>query len=278
MSQYYEPMNKKFIKNKMAGGQLFEKWRKNIKVGSASGAAAFVVMGLFFLPMLLFSVYFLVIELITGDTGELGVAAVFALISLLFVGGMFCLAKWAWKRSRITGEKLMQIDAEHNSLSQGELLEFEQQASQPDSYILHFNLLDGIMTRDYLWLGIAGLPQTIIRQSDIIAMAAVRRTNVVGKKNSVTTFLYVISSQGDTIERGEIATAGYYAAPKPVTVLPDGTKVHRGLAAFVPSGGEEPAREVMKLLAKERSDIIVADRVLESGEEFDQWYERLWEV
>lgn len=278
MSKYYEQMNKRFITKKMAGGQLFEKWRRNIKVGSASGAVAFAVMGLFFLPLLIFSVYYLVTELRTGDTGELGVAAVVTLISLLFVGGLFWLAKWAWKRSHITKEKLMQMNAEHNSLSQGELLEFEKQASRPDSYILHFNLLDGIMTKDYLWLGIAGFPQTIIRQRDIIAMAAVRRTNIVGKKNSVTTFLYVISRQGDTKERGEIVTAGYYAAPRPVTVLPDGTKVHRGLAAFVPSGGEEPAQEIMKLLAKDRSDIIVADRVLESGEEFDRWYERLWEA
>lgn len=167
--------------------------------------------------------------------------AIFAVLLALCVLGLV----FSVKNLRKGVDAIIAASAKASGLSEGEVREFDQQALRSDSYILKLknavsaamaNQTDGILTRDYLWLGDAA--NQIMRRSDMAGACLYQWSYYVQRKK-----IWCLSvAVGD--RKGRVITAEV---------------------------SQERGQALLALLQSAHPELRVAPGVLREGKEYDQW-------
>lgn len=143
----------------------------------------------------------------------------------------------------------MKKAAKNSGLTEEELREFDRQAMQSDSSVLHLagkvsaamsGQKDGILTRDYIWLGDVG--SCILKRADIVGASLYHWYYYVNKKR-VSSLNLALLTRENVMSGAEVT--------------------------------EEVGRELMELLAEAHPAIQVHEGILEEGKQFDAWREEL---
>lgn len=167
--------------------------------------------------------------------------AVVAVILALCVFGFIV----AIRHIKDGAEQVIKKAAKNTGLTEEELREFDRQAMQSDSYVLSLNgkvsaamsgQKDGILTRDYIWLGDIG--SCVLKRADIVGASLYHSYYYVNRKRICTLNLALLSRGGVTAS-AEVR--------------------------------EEAGKELMKTLAEAHPTLQVHEGVLEEGKPFDQW-------
>lgn len=245
MEMYFDKMSESYRDKHYPKGSVLEK----SSVESKRGAVVLTVMIALLAAMLGVALYF-EISMIQyymglGDSESIKVGAVIlAITGLLFLlcilGIVFCI-----KSFRNGVETTIRKSAKISGLSENDIREFDRQAMQSDSYILKFKnkvaaavagQKDGILTRDYLWMGDAA--NIIIKREDIVGACFYKWHYYAGKKRVWNQSVVVLN-------RHNIAPSA------------EATR-ESGLA-------------LMELLAAAHPDIHVEKKLLDEGKEYDNW-------
>ncbi len=166
---------------------------------------------------------------------------VFALLILLFLWVMTRLVK----NVKAGPDAAFAACAKKNGFSLEEVQTFDRQALQSDSYILKCagavsaamaNQTDGLLTRDYLWLGDAA--NSILRRSELAGACLYRWSYYAGKKRLHAVSLAVVDRQGRMISA---------------------------------EADTQKGKELLAFLAAQCPGLAVEERLLEEGKEFDNW-------
>jgi len=244
VEQIFEQMNENYCDKYYPKGSVYEKLSAEHKRGSVMLAVVVVFAGCFFGSGLIWVISRIVDNMRDGTSDwqiSLIILAVVGIPFLLCILGLVYAVKNYRKGTAIRIKKSMEL----SGLSEAEVREFDRQAMQSDSYILRFKggvaakvaaQRDGILTRDYLWMGDAtGL---IVKREDIIAACFYKWSYYAGKKKmwcqsvAVLTRQDKMSSAEATSERGQ---------------------------AFI------------ELLVQANPSIYVEKKLLNEGKEYDNW-------
>ena len=248
MEQIFEQMNENYCDKYYPKGSVYEKLNAEHKRGSVVLAVFLVLMGCFFGTVLIWVISRIVDDMRDGNTDLQILLIVLAVVGIPFLLCVLGLV-YAVKNYRKGAEVRIKKSMELSGLSEAEVREFDRQAMQSDSYILRFKggvaakvaaQRDGILTRDYLWMGDAtGL---IVKREDIIAACFYKWSYYAGKKKmwcqsvAVLTRQDKMSSAEATSERGQ---------------------------AFI------------ELLVQANPSIYVEKKLLNEGKEYDNWRKEL---
>ena len=157
-----EQMNEQYREKRFPQGSVLirsnEKTRKSSKV-------LLVLVALLELLLAAGEVYFLSLIRYHKEAGHAEQVTIgwvfFGVLALFFLLLLWAMTKLV-KNAKAGPEATIAACAKHNGLSEEEVREFDRQALRSDSYILKCagavsaamaNQTDGLLTRDYLWLG-----------------------------------------------------------------------------------------------------------------------------
>lgn len=172
----------------------------------------------------------------------------FGVLALLFLLLLWAMTRLV-KNAKAGPEAAFAACAKRNGLSEEEVREFDRQALRPDSYILKCagavsaamaNQTDGLLTRDYLWLGDAA--NSILKRSELAGACLYRWSYYAGRKRLHATSLAVADRAGRMIS-----------------------------AEADPQRG----KELLAFLAAQCPGLSVEENLLREGKEFDAWREGL---
>ena len=241
----FQRMNDDYREKKYPKGSVFErntgKNRNNsiILLVLLAILAAALVAGLFFFMDLI------QYHQLSGNSDEVTVGYVFVgifvvLLALCVLGLVFCV-----KNMKKGVDAIMAASAKASGLTVEDIRTFDQQALQSDSYILKLknavsaamaNQADGILTRDYLWLGDFG--NHIMRRGDIVGACLYQWSYYVNRKRIWALSVAVVNRQNMAIT-----------------------------AEVSPESGAA----LLGLLHRDQPEIVVAPEVLREGKDYDNW-------
>lgn len=201
-------------------------------------SAVFIAGGVYFISLIRYHMEQGNSESVTIGYGFLAVAALLLLLCIL---GIVFLAKGLGKGA----DAVVRASAKASGLSEGELREFDRQAMDSDCYILKLQSAvsaavsgqsDGLLTRDYLWLG--DLQPRVLKRTDIAGACLYEWSYRVNKKR-----IYCLS----------------------ISV------VNRQNLAVTAEASSERGRALLSLLKDAHPHILVPDGILREGKEYDTW-------
>lgn len=240
-----EQMNEQYREKRFPQGSVLirsnEKTRKSSKV-------LLVLVALLELLLAAGEVYFLSLIRYHKEAGHAEQVTIgwvfFGVLALFFLLLLWAMTKLV-KNAKAGPEATIAACAKHNGLSEEEVREFDRQALRSDSYILKCagavsaamaNQTDGLLTRDYLWLGDAA--NSILKRSELAGACLYQWTYYAGRKRLHATSLAVVDHRGRMISAEADTQRG------------------KALLAF---------------LAGQCPGLRVEERLLREGKEFDQW-------
>lgn len=240
-----EQMNEQYREKRFPQGSVLirsnEKARKSSKV-------LLVLVALLELLLAAGEVYFLSLIRYHKEAGHAEQVTIgwvfFGVLALFFLLLLWAMTKLV-KNAKAGPEATIAACAKHNGLSEEEVREFDRQALRSDSYILKCagavsaamaNQTDGLLTRDYLWLGDAA--NSILKRSELAGACLYQWTYYAGRKRLHATSLAVVDRRGRMISAEADPQRG------------------KALLAF---------------LAGQCPGLRVEERLLREGKEFDQW-------
>lgn len=245
MKEYITKMDETYRGKYYPTGSVFEKAAGENKRGSITLAILSGVVSVLLAAVIIFLVSLTRTRMAEGNSDALTIGLIFiavvaALLALCLFGMVVSI-----RHIKDGAEDIIRKSAKISALSEGEVRQFEQQAMQPDSYVLSLtgklsaamaNQKDGILTRDYLWLG--DRTNTILKREEIVGMSLYHWYYYVNKKRVSSLNLAVLSGKN-------------VLASVEVT--------------------EEGGKALMDLLAQAHPAIQVHDGILEEGKQYDAW-------
>ena len=241
----FERMSQEYRDKKYPQGSVFVKSTGKNRTNSLVLIVMLVIVAAALAAGLFYFFDLIAYHTAAGNSDQVTVGYVFvavfaALLALCALGLVFSV-----KNLRRGVGAIIAASARASGLSEGEVRAFDQQAFRPDSYILKLknavsaamaNQTDGILTRDYLWLGDAA--NQIMRRSDMAGAC-----------------LYQWS---------------YYVQRKKVWCLSVSVANRQGLVISAETA-QERGQALLALLKAAHPDLQVAPGVLREGTEYDQW-------
>lgn len=241
----FERMNEAYRAKKYPKGSVFERNTGKNRTNSIILLVLLAIVAAALGAGLFFFIDLIMYHLAAGHSEEATVGYVFVgiflvLLALCVLGLVFCV-----KNMRKGVDAIMAAAAKASGLTVEDIRTFDQQALQSDSYILKLknavsaamaNQADGILTRDYLWLGDFG--NRIMRRSDIVGACMYQWCYYVKRKRIWCLSVSVVNRQNMAIS-----------------------------AEVSPESGAA----LLGLLHRTQPEIQVAPEVLREGKDYDAW-------
>ncbi len=199
MNNYFENMNETYIAKHYPKRSLFESVAKNTK---KNGIGAYI-FSILLLAGSLACLFFLIKTFMQNPVEDTDLRIFFLVVGailLLFAIISIWLIIITFKRNKKGAKEWRKQSAKNSKLNEEEILEFEKQAIQSNSYILKLTSginavlsdnKDGILTRDYIYL--ADLGQTVHRCDKLISACLVEHNIRVhtGSRRQSISYLYI---------------------------------------------------------------------------------------
>lgn len=241
----FERMNDAYREKKYPGGSVFERNTGKNRTNSIILLVILAIVAAALGAGLFYFIDLIRYHLSEGHSEEVGVGYMFVgifavLLALCVLGLVFCV-----KNMRKGVDAIMAASAKASGLTVEDIRAFDQQALQSDSYILKLknavsaamaNQSDGILTRDYLWLG--DFSNRIMRRGDIAGACLYQWSYYVKRKRIWVLSVSVVNRQGLEIS-----------------------------AEVSPESGAA----LLGLLHRAQPEIRIAPEVLREGRSYDDW-------
>lgn len=226
-------------------GSVFERNRGKNRTNSVILIVMLVIVAGALGVGLFYSVDLIGYHLAAGHSDEVSVGYLFVgifgvLLALCVLGLVFSV-----KNMRKGVEAIMAASAKASGLTLEDIRAFDQQALQSDCYILKLknavsavmaNQTDGLLTRDYLWLG--DFSNRIMRRGDI-AGACMYQWSYYVRRKRCWALSVAVANRKDLVISAEVSP--------------------------------ESGAALLGLLHREQPEIQIAPEVLREGKEFDGW-------
>ncbi len=249
MSEYIKEMDEAYRSKHYPQGSFFEKAAQENKRGNITLAVMSALVSALLVGVIVFLVSLTLARMKEGNEDALSIGLLFiAIVALLLALCLFGLV-FAIRHIKDGAAKVIKSSAKQSGLDEADIREFDRQAMQTGSYVLALagkvsaamsGQKEGILTRDYLWLG--DRANTILKREDIVGASLYHWYYYVNKKRVSSLNLAVLSRNN----------------------------VMAGVETR-----EESGKELMKLLRETHPSIQIHEGVLEEGKQFDQWREEL---
>ncbi len=247
MKACIEKMDEAYREKYYPQGSFFEKAAKESRRGNMILAVMSGVVSAALTALILWMVS--LVRYHSGQGNEESVKV--GLIFMAVVGAVLALCLFglviAVRHIRDGAADVLKKAAKSSGLTQDELREFDRQALQSDSFVLHLagkvsaamsGQKDGLLTRDYIWLG--DTRSIVLKRQDIVGASLYHWYYYVNKKR-VRSLNLALLNKNDVMATAEVK--------------------------------EEAGRELMDLLARENPAVQLHQGILEEGKEFDAWRE-----
>ncbi len=249
MSEYIKEMDEAYRSKRYPGGSFFEKAAQENKRGNITLAVMSGLVSVLLAGVIVFLVSLTLTRMREGNEDALGIGLLFiVIVALLLALCLFGLV-FAVRHIKDGAAKMIKSSAKQSGLSEAEIREFDRQAMQTGSYVLALagkvsaamsGQKEGILTRDYLWLG--DRANTILKREDIVGASLYHWYYYVNKKR-VSSLNLAVLSRNDVMAGAETR--------------------------------EESGKELMKLLQEAHPSVQLHEGILEEGKQFDAWRKEL---
>lgn len=249
MSEYIKEMDEEYRSRHYPKGSFYEKAAQENKRGNVTLAVMSGVVSVLLIGLIVFLASLTRTRMAEGNGDALTVGLIFiAIVALLLALCLLGLVVAIRHMKDGVGEAVKK-SAKVSGLSEAEIREFDRQAMQTGSCVLALagkvsaamsGQKEGILTRDYLWLG--DRANTILKREDIVGAGLYHWYYYINKKRVSSLNLAVVN-------RNNVMA---------------GVEVR-----------EDSGKELMKLLSEAHPSIRIHEGILEEGKEFDAWREEL---
>ena len=245
MKEYITKMDETYRSKQYPAGSVFEKAAGENRRGNITLAILSGVVSILLAAVIVFLVSLTLTRKAEGNSDAIMIGTIFivvvaALLALCLFGMVAAI-----RHIKDGVGDIIRKSAKTSGLSESDIRHFDQQAMQSDSCVLSLtgklsaamaNQKDGILTRDYLWLG--DRANTVFKREEIVGVSLYHWYYYVNKKRVRSLNLAVLN--------GKNALASVEVT-------------------------EEGGRELMELLAQGHPSIQVHQGILEEGKEYDAW-------
>lgn len=245
VKMYFEKMNEVYKEKNYPKDSVFEKFTSANKKGSVILIVMLILLAIPLAIGILWSISRINDMTTQGDTELLNTGfVILAIMVVLFLLCILCIVLSVKNFHKDIASIVIKA-AKKSGLTEEDIWEFNRQAMQSDSYILKFknkiaaalaNQQDGILTRDYLWMGIG--TNFIIKRSDIVGVCFLNSSFYVNNKKVWTRNISVLT--------------------------------HKNQSSSA-EATEESGLAFMELLLSTQPDIKLEKKLLTEGKEYDDW-------